>query len=82
MDETELTMNELSELLVSSTSDTISAQPIKLSEQLINNTAVQNELEKQKFVLEQLHSNLQRFTEMITSQEDTDLVKGKIIRAF
>jgi len=82
MDETELTMNELSELLVSSTTDAISAQPIKLSEQLINNTAVQNELEKQKFVLEQLHSNIQRFTQMIINPEDTDLVKGKIIRSF
>jgi hypothetical protein len=75
-------MNELSELLVSSTTDPISAQPIKLSELLINNTAVRNELEKQKLVLEQLHSNVQRFTEMITSQEDTDLVKGKIRRSF
>jgi hypothetical protein len=82
MDETNLNMNDLSELLVSSTTDTISAQPIKLSELLINNTAVRNELEKQKLVLEQLHSNVQRFTEMITSQEDTDLVKGKIRRSF
>ncbi len=78
MDETNLNMNDLSELLVSSTTDTISAQPIKLSDQLINNTAVRNELEKQKFVLEQLHSNVQRFTQMTTNQEDKDLVKGKI----
>jgi hypothetical protein len=75
-------MNELSELLVSSTTDPISAQPIKLSEQLINNTAVKNELEKQKFVLEQLHSNIQKFKQMITNQEHTDLFKGKSFDLF
>jgi len=69
-------MNELSELLVSSTTDIVSAQPIKLTEQLVDNTVVQTELEKRKISLEQLHSNLQTLKQTITNQEDMDSIKG------
>jgi hypothetical protein len=72
IDELDLSMNQLSELLVSSTTDTISAQPIKLTEQLVDNTVVQNELEKRKLTLEQLKSSLKT----IKKQEDTDSIKG------
>jgi hypothetical protein len=76
MNEIDLAMNDLSELLVSSTTDIISAQPVKLTEQLIDNTVVQTELEKRKISLEQLHSNIQIFKQTITNQEDMDLIKG------
>jgi hypothetical protein len=70
-------MNELSEFLVSSTTDITSAQPMKLTEQLIDNTVIQNELEKRKISLEQLHSKLQT----ITDQEELDSIKG-LFQAF
>jgi len=79
MNEIDLAMNDLSELLISSTTDIISAQPVKLTEQLIDNTVVQTELEKRKISLEQLHSNIQIFKQTITNQEDMDLIKGEII---
>jgi hypothetical protein len=69
-------MNELSELLVSTTTDTISAQPIKLNEQLMDNAAVQCELEKRKVALEQLHLNIQTLKQIMTNKEDTDSIKG------
>ncbi len=72
-------MNDLSELLVSSTTDIISAQPIKLTEQLVNNAVIQNELEKRKISLEQLHSNIQILKQTITNPEDIDSIKGKFI---
>ncbi|CAF3465466.1 unnamed protein product [Rotaria socialis] len=75
IEETVVDMNELSELLVSSTNDQISAQPIKLSEQLLDNAAVQNELEKRKIALEQLHSNIETLKRMMTTPEDLDSIK-------
>lgn len=69
-------MNELSELLVSSSTDTISAQPIKLAEQLLDNDAVQNELERRQIVLQQLHSNVQTLKELLTDQDDPDAIEG------
>ncbi|CAF4152601.1 unnamed protein product, partial [Rotaria sordida] len=75
MNEIDLTMNELSELLVSSTNDAISSQPIKLTEQLLDNTVIHNELEKRKHALEQLYSNIETFKPMITNKEDMDSIK-------
>ncbi|CAM4876988.1 unnamed protein product [Rotaria socialis] len=75
IEETVVDMNELSELLVSSTNDQISAQPIKLSEQLLDSAAVQNELEKRKIALEQLHSNIETLKRMMTTPEDLDSIK-------
>ncbi|CAF1221360.1 unnamed protein product [Rotaria sordida] len=75
MNEIDLTMNELSELLVSSTNDAISSQPIKLTEQLLDNTVIHNELEKRKHALEQLYSNIETFKPMITNTEDMDSIK-------
>lgn len=69
-------MNELSELLVSSATDTVTAQPIKLNEQLLDNVAVQSELDRRKFALEQLHSNIETLTQMITNPQDIESVKG------
>lgn len=66
LDELHFAMNDLSELIVSSTTDIISAQPIKLAEQLVDNTVVANELEKRRISLEQLHSKIQ----MMNNQED------------
>jgi hypothetical protein len=71
INEIDSSMNELSELIVSSTTDIISAQPIKLTEQLVDNTVVQNELEKRKLTLEQLHSDIQK----ITNQDDRNSIK-------
>ncbi|CAF4931413.1 unnamed protein product, partial [Rotaria socialis] len=76
IEETVVDMNELSELLVSSTNDQISAQPIKLSEQLLDSAAVQNELEKRKIALEQLHSNIETLKRMMTTPEDLDSIKS------
>ncbi|CAF0847061.1 unnamed protein product [Rotaria sordida] len=76
LDETVLAMNELSELLVSSTGDTISAQPIKLSEQLLDNAAVESELERRKIALEQLHSNIVTLKQITTNPEDIDSIKA------
>ncbi|CAF1300148.1 unnamed protein product [Rotaria magnacalcarata] len=75
IEETVVAMNELSELLVSSTNDQISAQPIKLSEQLLDNAAVQNELEKRKIAIEQLHANVETLKQMMTTPEDLDSMK-------
>ena len=69
-------MNELSELLVSATTDTISAQPVKLNEQLLDNAAVQNELERRKIALEQLHSNVETLKQIMTNPQDIDSIKG------
>ncbi|CAF3411588.1 unnamed protein product [Rotaria sp. Silwood1] len=76
IEETVLAMNELSELLVSSTNDTISAQPIKLSEQLLDNAAVESELERRKIALEQFHSNIETLRQMTTNSEDIDSIKA------
>jgi len=76
IEETDLAMNELSELLVSSTTDIISAQPIKLNEQLIDNAAVQSELERRKIALEQLHSNIETLKQIMTNSQDTDSITG------
>jgi hypothetical protein len=70
-------MNELSELLVSSTTDTISAQPIKLSEQLLDNAAVQSELERRKIALEQLQSNIQTLKQIIPDPQNDESIKGE-----
>jgi hypothetical protein len=70
-------MNELSELLVSSTTDTVSAEPIKLSEQLLDNVAVQSELERRKLVLDQLNTNVQTLKQLMSDSHDTDTVKGQ-----
>ncbi|CAF1104230.1 unnamed protein product [Adineta ricciae] len=75
IEETDLAMNELSELLVSSTTDTVSAQPIKLSEQLLDNVAVQSELERRKIVLDQLQSNIDTLKQMVPNAENTDSIK-------
>jgi hypothetical protein len=69
-------MNELSELLVSSTTDTISAQPIKLSEQLLDNATVQSELERRKIILDQLHSNIETLKKIMNNSPDLDSIKG------
>jgi hypothetical protein len=69
-------MNELSELLVSSTTETISAQPTKLHEQLVDNAAVQSELERRQIALVQLHSNVETLTQMLTNEEDLQSMKG------
>jgi hypothetical protein len=76
IEETDLAMNELSELLVSSTTDIISAQPIKLNEQLLDNAAVQSELERRKIALEQLHSNIETLKQIMTNSQDTDSITG------
>lgn len=75
-------MNELSELLVSASTDTVSAKPIKLSEQLLDNVAVQGELERRKLVLDQLTSNVQTLKQMMTDAHDTDAVKGQCLTAY
>jgi hypothetical protein len=72
-------MNELSELLVSSTTDTISAQPMKLSEQLLDNATVQSELERRKVILDQLHSNIETLKKIMTNSPDVDSIKGDYI---
>jgi hypothetical protein len=69
-------MNELSELLVSSTTDTISAQPMKLTEQLLDNATVQSELERRKVILDQLHSNIETLKKIMTNSPDVDSIKG------
>lgn len=74
IEETNIAMNELSELLVTSTTDTISAQPIKLSEQLLDNAAVQSELERRKIVLDQLHSNIETLKTIIPESPEADSV--------
>ena len=79
IEEIDLAMNELSELLVSSTTDVLSAQPNKLTEQLIDNAVVQNELEKRKLALEQLHLDINKLKQITTNQEDIDSLNGKII---
>jgi hypothetical protein len=76
IEETDIAMNELSELLVSSATDTLSAQPIKISEQLLDNVAVQSELERRKIALEQLHSNIETLKQMMTNPDDMDSIKG------
>lgn len=76
IEETNLAMNELSELLVTSTTDTISAQPIKLSEQLLDNAAVQSELERRKIVLDQLHSNIETLRTIVPDSPEADSIKG------
>lgn len=75
-------MNELSELLVSSNNDQISAQPIKLSEQLLDNVAVQNELDHRKLALEQLQSNIRILKQMMTTPEDIETIQGKSNYSF
>ncbi|CAF1503793.1 unnamed protein product [Adineta steineri] len=76
MDEIDLSMNELSELLISSTSDTISIQPNRLTEQFVDNAVVKNELEKRKISLEQLHSNIEQFKCTMTNETDINTIKG------
>lgn len=76
IDETNLAMNELSELLITSTTDTISAQPIKLSEQLLDNAAVQSELERRKIVLDQLHSNIETLKTIVPDSPEADSITG------
>lgn len=71
-------MNDLSELLVSSTTVTISAQPTKLTEQLLTSNTIHNEIEKQKDALQQLYSNAQEFKQTTSDSEDIDSVKGEI----
>ena len=69
-------MNELSELLVSSTTETISSQPIKLSEQLLDNAAVQSELDRRKIALDQLHSNIETLKQITIDSQDVDSIKA------
>ena len=76
IDETNVAMNELSELLISSTNDTVSAQPMKLNEQLVDNVTVQNELERRKLVLEQLQSNVETLKEIMIDGDDADSIQG------
>lgn len=60
LDELDVMMNELSELIVSSTTDLISAEPRKLSEQILDNIVVKNELDKRQISFEQLQTKLNR----------------------
>lgn len=60
LDELDVSMNELSELIVSSTTDLISAEPRKLSEQILDNIVVKNELDKRQISLEQIQTKLNR----------------------
>jgi len=76
IDETDLAMNELSQLLVSSTTDIISAQPIKLSEQLLDNAAVQSELERRKIVLEQLQTNIDNLKQFIPNSNSNSSIQA------
>lgn len=70
-------MNQLSELVVSSNNDQISPQPIRLSEQLLDNAAVQNELERRKIALEQLNSNIEILKQMTIAPEEIETIKRK-----
>ena len=72
-------MNELSELLVCSTTDAVSAQPMKLTEQLIDSAAVQNELERRQLVLQQLNDNLQTLKQLTNKPEETESIKGYFV---
>ena len=72
-------MNELSELLVSTTTDTVSAQPIKLNENLVSNTIVQSELESRKKTLEQLQVNIRSLKPMMSNQKDADAIRGELL---
>jgi chorismate-pyruvate lyase len=78
IDETDLAMNELSELLVSSTTDTISAQPMKLAEQLMDNASVESELERRHAVLQQLNANVQTLKQLLVDHDDTESIEGRL----
>ena len=60
LDELDGMMNELSELIVSSTTDPISAKPMKLAEQILDSTVVKNELEKRQISLEEIRTKIVR----------------------
>ncbi|CAF4468439.1 unnamed protein product [Rotaria socialis] len=76
INEIELEMNELSELLVESTTDAISTRPIKLNEQIMDNNVVHNELELRKQALDKLHSKIETSKQIISNADDTDSVKA------
>lgn len=80
IEETDLAMNELSELLVSSSNETVTAQPIKLSEQLLDTAAVQSELERRKIALDQLNSNIETLKQIAVTPEEIDAIKGNYQR--
>lgn len=54
LDELDGMMNDLSDLIVSSTTDPISSKPMKLAEQILDNTVVKNELEKWRMSFEEV----------------------------
>ena len=72
-------MNELSELLVSTATDTVSAQALKLNENMVSNTILQSELEGRKKTLEQLQAAIQSLRPMMTNQKDADAIRGELL---
>lgn len=77
IDEFEISMNNLAQLLISSITDPISCQLDKLNEQLIDNKVVENQLDQQKFLLEQLQQTfddqrLRQFNEHWTIMKQTN----------
>lgn len=70
IDEIDGAMNELAELLVSSSDELVTAQPMKLTEQLMENGALESELERRKSVLEQFQSTIEHLKDLTDGNDE------------
>jgi hypothetical protein len=82
LEEMNLAMNELSELLVTSTGEPPSTQALVLNDQFGKNAAIRTELDRRRTALDQLQSDINTLQETVLTDADLDSVKGNLHSIF
>ena len=75
-------MNELSELLVTSTGEAPSTQALVLNDQFGKNAVIRTELDRRRTALDQLQSDIHTLRETVLTDADLDSVKGNLASIF
>ena len=82
LEEMNLAMNELSELLVTSTGEAPSTQALVLNDQFGKNAVIRTELDRRRTALDQLESDSQTLRETVLTEAELDSVKGNLASIF
>lgn len=82
LEEMNLAMNELSELLVTSTGEAPSTQALVLNDQFGKNVVIRTELNRRRTALDQLQSDVQTLRQTVLTDADLDSVKGNLASVF
>ena len=82
LEEMNLALNALSELLITTTSETPSTQALLLSEQFRNNSAIRTEVDRRRNTLDRLQVDIQTLRQATLTEAERESVKGNLDRVF